>query len=103
MERACRPLCGLQAGAASREDEDRLLQGCEPARRFPEPIVRLSRVQIPSEKSVGKRASCLCVLSARATTTWAAARAVCRTLSLTRSERRVLGADLNRSESRQSR
>src|SRR4051794_17179560 len=65
MERACRPLCGLQAGAASREDEDRLLQGCEPARRFPEPIVRLSRVQIPSEKSVGKRASCLCVLPAR--------------------------------------
>ena len=30
MERACRPFCGLQAGAASREDEDRLLQGCEP-------------------------------------------------------------------------
>ena len=37
MERACRPFCGLQADAASREDEDRLLQGCEPARRFPEP------------------------------------------------------------------
>jgi hypothetical protein len=38
MKRTCRPLCGLQAGAASREDEDRLLQGCEPARRFLEPI-----------------------------------------------------------------
>jgi RNA-directed DNA polymerase len=47
------------------EKTNRLLQGCEPARRFPEPIVRLSRVQIPSEKSVGKRASCLCVLPAR--------------------------------------
>src|SRR6476660_9305888 len=33
MERACRPFCGLQAGPASREDEDRLLQGCEPTRR----------------------------------------------------------------------
>ena len=51
MERACRPLCGLQAGSASREDEDRLLQGCEPARRFPEPIVRLSRLHIPSEEN----------------------------------------------------
>ena len=39
MGRDCRPLCGLQAGAASREDEDRLLQGCEPARRIPKPIV----------------------------------------------------------------
>ena len=26
--------CGLETGAASVEDEDRLLQGCEPARRF---------------------------------------------------------------------
>ena len=34
MERACRSSCGLQAGAASGEDEDRLLQGCEPARRL---------------------------------------------------------------------
>src|SRR5437667_12914061 len=50
MERACRPLCGLQAGAASREDEDRLLQGCEPARRLPEPIVRFSRFYVPSEE-----------------------------------------------------
>src|SRR5262249_40870480 len=32
---ACGPLRGLQAGAASAEDEDRLLQGCEPARRLP--------------------------------------------------------------------
>src|SRR6266481_2143751 len=66
MERTCRPLCGLQAGAASREDEDRLLQGCEPARRFLEPIVRLPRVQIPGEKSVGKRATCRCVARPRA-------------------------------------
>ena len=35
LECDCRPLRGLQAGAASREDEDRLLQGCEPARRLP--------------------------------------------------------------------
>ena len=34
MERTCRSSCGLQAGAASGEDEDRLLQGCEPARRL---------------------------------------------------------------------
>src|SRR5215468_7596823 len=30
MECVTGSLCGLQAGAASREDEDRLLQGCEP-------------------------------------------------------------------------
>src|SRR5947209_9728435 len=65
MGRACGSLCGLQVSAASAEDEDRLLQGCEPARRFPEPIVRLSRVQIPSEKSLEKRASRLvCFLPA---------------------------------------
>src|SRR5262245_37131374 len=50
MERACGSLCDLQVGAASAEDEDRLLQGCEPAWRFPEPIVRLSRVLIPSKE-----------------------------------------------------
>ncbi|SRR5258708_4480014 len=33
MERACRPLCGLRVGAAS-EDENRLLQRCEPAWRL---------------------------------------------------------------------
>jgi hypothetical protein len=33
-----------------REDEDCLLQGCEPARRFPEPIVRISRVHVSSEE-----------------------------------------------------
>ena len=38
-ERACRSPCGLQAHLASREDEDRLLQGCKSARRFSEPIV----------------------------------------------------------------
>ena len=52
MERACRPLCGLQAGAASGEDEDRLLQGCEPARRLPEHPVRLSRA---SSSEPGRR------------------------------------------------
>src|SRR4051794_32654986 len=58
--------CGrLQAGAASREDKDRLLQGCEPARQLPEPVARLSRIHIPSEKSVGKGTLCLCVLPAR--------------------------------------
>src|SRR6476660_8586405 len=31
MERAWPTLCGLQAGAASTEDENRLLQGCAPA------------------------------------------------------------------------
>src|ERR1700745_1281790 len=46
MERACRPLCGLQAGAASREDEDRLLQGCEPTRRLPYHLVRLSGIPV---------------------------------------------------------
>src|SRR5246127_5368885 len=39
MERACGSPCGLQAGLASREDEDRLLQGCKSARRFSEPVV----------------------------------------------------------------
>src|SRR5215469_14770029 len=31
----CGPPCGLQAGATSAEDEDHLLQRCEPARRLP--------------------------------------------------------------------
>jgi hypothetical protein len=48
MERACRPSCGLQAGAASGEDEDRLLQGCEPARRLSYHLVRLSGFSISS-------------------------------------------------------
>src|SRR5260370_12033046 len=51
MERACRPLCGLQVGAASSEDKNRLLQRCEPAWRLPEPIVRLSRLQFPSKEN----------------------------------------------------
>ena len=37
-ERACRSPCCV-AHLASREDEDRLLQGCKSARRFSEPIV----------------------------------------------------------------
>src|SRR5215469_9114130 len=65
MERVAGSLCGLQAGAASPEDKDRLLQGCEPPRRLSEPVVRLSRVYIPGEESVGKGTSCLCVLPAR--------------------------------------
>src|SRR6202045_2805960 len=48
MERACRSSCGLQAGAASGEDEDRLLQGCEPARRLSYHLVRLSGFSISS-------------------------------------------------------
>ena len=39
MERVGRSFCGLQAGPASTEDEDRLLQGCEPAWRVSEPVV----------------------------------------------------------------
>ena len=65
MECVTGSLCGLQAGAASREDEDRLLQGCEPRWRLSEPVVRLSRVYVPSEESVGKGTSALCVLPAR--------------------------------------
>src|SRR5262249_55243087 len=56
---------GLQAGAASRKDEDCLLQGCEPPWRLSEPVVRLSRVYVPGEESVGKGTLCLCVLPAR--------------------------------------
>src|SRR5258708_33124194 len=36
-ERVAGPLCGLQAGASSGKDEDRLLQGCKPARQLREP------------------------------------------------------------------
>ena len=46
MERACRPSCGLQAGAASGEDEDRLLQGCEPAWRLSYNLIRLSGLSV---------------------------------------------------------
>src|SRR6202045_3923353 len=46
MERACRSSCGLQAGAASGEDEDRLLQGCEPARRLSYHLVRLFGIPV---------------------------------------------------------
>ena len=50
MERACPSLCGLQADAASREDEDRRLQGCEPALRLPYHLVRLSGIPISGPK-----------------------------------------------------
>src|SRR3977135_3367094 len=50
MECTCRSLCGGQAGVASREDEDRLLQGCEPAWRLPEPVVRLSWLHVSSQE-----------------------------------------------------
>ena len=36
----------LKACAASREDEDRLLQGCEPTRRLPYHLVRLSGIPV---------------------------------------------------------
>src|SRR5262244_2844939 len=48
-----------------RKDEDRLLQGCEPPWRLSEPVVRLSRVYIPGEESVGKGTLAICVLPAR--------------------------------------
>jgi RNA-directed DNA polymerase len=38
------------AGAASWEDKDRLLQGCQPARRLSQHLVRLSRLCISSEE-----------------------------------------------------
>ena len=50
MERACRPLRGLQVGAASAEDEDRLLQRCEPAWRLPQPVVCLSWLRVSSQE-----------------------------------------------------
>ena len=40
-------------------------EGCEPPWRLPEPVVRLSRVYVPSEESVGGGRSALCVLPAR--------------------------------------
>ena len=52
---SCRPLCGLQAGAASGEDEDRLLQGCEPKGRLPRHLVRFSGLSVPCpEDDVGE-------------------------------------------------
>jgi len=39
----------LQARSAPAKDEDRLLQGHEPARRLSEPDVRLSRLCVPAE------------------------------------------------------
>ena len=68
VECACRPLCGLQAGAASGEDEDRLLQGCEPEGRLSRHLVRLPGLSVPcpeddvaeGETSASSRtASCL--------------------------------------------
>jgi hypothetical protein len=48
--------CCLQVGAASCEDKNRLLQRCEPMWRLPESIVRLSRLQFPSEENDVARA-----------------------------------------------
>jgi RNA-directed DNA polymerase len=46
---------GLQAGAASAEDKARLLQGREPARRFPRHPLRFSRLPVSSpEDHVGE-------------------------------------------------
>src|SRR5204863_9909314 len=56
MERTCRPLCGLQAGPASAKDQNRLLQGREPAWRLPKPIVRISRIHVSSKEDDVARA-----------------------------------------------
>jgi site-specific DNA recombinase len=55
LECDCRPLRGLQAGAASAEDEDRLLQGCEPEGRLPRHPLRLPGLPVSSsEDDVGE-------------------------------------------------
>ena len=43
-------VCSLQAGFTSREDATRLLQGCEPARRLPEPVLRFSGLPVSPEE-----------------------------------------------------
>ena len=50
MEGAGASHVALQAGVASGEDEDRLLQGCEPAWGLPEPVVRLSWLHVSSQE-----------------------------------------------------
>jgi hypothetical protein len=55
LPRDCRPLYGLQVGAASTEDKGRLLQGCEPAGRLSQYPLRLSRLPVSSsEDHVGE-------------------------------------------------
>src|SRR6516162_973949 len=65
MERACGSLRGLQVGPTSAEDEGCVLQGCDPAWRFSEPVICLPRVYVPSEESAGERRSFVCWLPAR--------------------------------------
>ena len=65
MERVAGSFCGLQVGTASREDEDRLLQGCEPAGRLSQYTFRLSRVPVSSpeddvERKAGSRLHARC-------------------------------------------
>src|SRR4029077_19330466 len=65
MECVAGSLCRLQAGAGSREDEDRLLQGCEPPWRLSKPVVRLSRVSFRARKALGRgRRAFACFLPA---------------------------------------
>ena len=49
MEQLGGSIYSLQAHSAPAEDEARLLQGHEPARRLSEPDVRLSRLCVPAE------------------------------------------------------
>ena len=50
LGRDCRSFRGLQVGAASTEDENRLLQGCEPAWRLSQHPLRLSGLPVSSPK-----------------------------------------------------
>jgi hypothetical protein len=72
-------LCGLQAVAASGEDEDRLLQGCEPAARLSDHRLRRTRVSVPSpedDEAEGRKArlhaqrSSRCQYAGRAVRRW---------------------------------
>ncbi len=58
------PICGLQAGSASAEDEARLLQGHEPAWRLSEPIIRLPRLYLSPEEGSLARRSVRCFIPA---------------------------------------
>ena len=58
------PLRGLQANSAPAEDEARLLQGYEPARRLSEPDVRFSRLCVPTEGGDVARQSARCLVPA---------------------------------------
>jgi hypothetical protein len=54
MECVAGTLCGLQAGAASREDEDRLLQGCEPPWRLPHQSFDFLGFTFRARKALGR-------------------------------------------------